>query len=262
MQFLFKQNISRAIYLGVFSALFSVNQSLAFTIKKSVKISWLSTKEAKNDKNTPDFKNSYFDKKYGSIPIFKEKLGNCGTEIKNYSIKNLVLEDENSLNQDFEKIKNTELKLEIKVGVEQRQPILFVEFIPFIRNLNQIKRVISFDVEFESTNEVKSFKSLGKKSSNNSVLSSGVWYKIATLNNAVFKIDYPFLKNLGINPDLIDPRNIKIFGNGAGMLPEKNNAFRYDDLEENAIFVQGESDGKFNVRNVMSNCNTSIKSLC
>ncbi len=79
----------------------------------------------------------------------------------------------------------------------------------------------------------------------NSVLSSGNWYKISVGQTGVFKIDYQLLKSIGINPDNIDPRNISIYGNGGGMLPELNSASRHDDLVENPILVVGEGDGKF-----------------
>ena len=51
---------------------------------------------------------------------------------------------------------------------------------------------------------------------------------------------------MGINVSSIDPRNIRIYGNGGGMLPERIADFRYDDLAENAIQVIGENDGVFN----------------
>ena len=45
--------------------------------------------------------------------------------------------------------------------------------------------------------------------------------------------------------DNIDPRRLRIYGNGGGQLPFNNSKFRYDDLQENAILVQGENDGVF-----------------
>ncbi|MEI6900003.1 MAG: type IX secretion system sortase PorU, partial [Bacteroidota bacterium] len=54
------------------------------------------------------------------------------------------------------------------------------------------------------------------------------------------------LKKLGIDITKIDPRNIRIYGNGGGMLSESNAVKRIDDLQENAIFVSGEADGQFN----------------
>jgi hypothetical protein len=44
----------------------------------------------------------------------------------------------------------------------------------------------------------------------------------------------------------LNPKKIRLYGNGAGMLAQPNSTFRYDDLEENNIWINGESDGKFN----------------
>ncbi len=79
----------------------------------------------------------------------------------------------------------------------------------------------------------------------NSVLSQGTWYKFAIDTTGVFKITSSFLQNLGINTNEIDPKNIRIFGNGGQLLPMRNSDFRYDGLQENAIIVNGEEDGNF-----------------
>ncbi|WP_093669358.1 type IX secretion system sortase PorU [Tenacibaculum sp. MAR_2009_124] len=80
----------------------------------------------------------------------------------------------------------------------------------------------------------------------NSVLSKGNWYKFSIDTTGVFKIDNNFLNQLGINSNSIDPKNIKIFGNGGTMLPEIVNSPRINDLKENAIYVHGQDDGVFN----------------
>lgn len=82
--------------------------------------------------------------------------------------------------------------------------------------------------------------------SRNSVLSSGTWYKFSIDTTGIFKIDANFLRDLGVNINNIDPRNIKIYGNGGNLLPELASNFRHDGLQENAIFVAGENDGSFN----------------
>ena len=79
-----------------------------------------------------------------------------------------------------------------------------------------------------------------------SVLQSGKWYKVAIEKNGVYKIDQSVFKKMGFDPAKIDPRKIKIYGNQGGMLPQANNVSRVSDLTENAIQVQGESDGVFN----------------
>jgi hypothetical protein len=53
------------------------------------------------------------------------------------------------------------------------------------------------------------------------------------------------LKQLGLNLAEINPRNLRLFGNGGAMLPQPNAAFRPVDLTENAILVKGEADGRF-----------------
>jgi hypothetical protein len=78
-----------------------------------------------------------------------------------------------------------------------------------------------------------------------SVLASGNWFKVSVEKNGVYKINYDLLKKMGVNPAEADPRKIKIFGNKGGMLPQAISETRPVDLVENAIFVQGESDGKF-----------------
>ena len=78
-----------------------------------------------------------------------------------------------------------------------------------------------------------------------SVLESGTWIKMGVGVTGVFRISYADLSAAGIPVGSIDPRNIRIYGNGGGMLPEANSAPRIDDLRENAIFVYGEEDGKF-----------------
>ena len=82
--------------------------------------------------------------------------------------------------------------------------------------------------------------------SQNSVLSAGDWHKISTSTEGVYKISYTDLQSYGINPSTIDPRNIKLFGNGGGMLNQLNSAPKIDDLQELAIKVIGENDGVFN----------------
>jgi hypothetical protein len=82
--------------------------------------------------------------------------------------------------------------------------------------------------------------------SQHSVLSSGSWYKVSVKENGIHKMDYNFFKSLGVNPDQIDPKNIKLFTGNTGMLPQLNSAPRLVDLQEQPIFMAGEADGKFN----------------
>ncbi|WP_037575047.1 type IX secretion system sortase PorU [Sporocytophaga myxococcoides] len=91
----------------------------------------------------------------------------------------------------------------------------------------------------------KNHSQLSSAATSKSVLAIGDWFKLSISNSGVFKLDYNFLLNSGINPSDINPKELKIYGNGGGMLPQSNATPRYDDLVENAIYVYGENDGKF-----------------
>jgi hypothetical protein len=82
--------------------------------------------------------------------------------------------------------------------------------------------------------------------SGTSVLSSGRWYKFLIASDGIYRLTYSDLKAAGVPVSSIDPRNIRIYGNGGGMLPESNDSVRIDDLAENPVFVYGQEDGVFN----------------
>jgi len=87
----------------------------------------------------------------------------------------------------------------------------------------------------------------GRTYADHSVLASGTWYKIAVAESGICRISFSQLQSMGVNMATLDPRNVRLYGNGGGMLPESNKVFRYDDLMENAIEVVGEEDGIFDV---------------
>ncbi len=78
-----------------------------------------------------------------------------------------------------------------------------------------------------------------------SVLATGPWYKIGVTKPGLHQLDAAFLRNAGIDPAEINPQHLRLFGNGGGMLPQANATPRPDDLTENAIYVAGEADGRF-----------------
>jgi hypothetical protein len=86
---------------------------------------------------------------------------------------------------------------------------------------------------------------------NSSVLASGEWYRFSVDTTGVFKIDRSFLQQMGIRTTGVNPKKIHIYGNGGQLLAAKNSDFRYDDLQENAIYVAGENDGVFDANDYL-----------
>jgi hypothetical protein len=78
-----------------------------------------------------------------------------------------------------------------------------------------------------------------------SVLSTGDWFKFSVDTTGVFKIDKNLLQQIGISTNGLNPQKIHVYGNGGNLLPTLNADFRYDDLQENAIYIEGENDGVF-----------------
>jgi Peptidase family C25 len=81
--------------------------------------------------------------------------------------------------------------------------------------------------------------------SSNSALATGDWYKIPVLTDGVYKLDEAWFESIGVDPSQIDPRTIRIHGGAQGMLTQVAGTRKWDDLPENAIQVQGESDATF-----------------
>jgi len=77
----------------------------------------------------------------------------------------------------------------------------------------------------------------------NSILASGNWYKISVPSTGIYKISYEDFISMGIAPSQLKSSDIRIFGNGGGMLPETNSAPRIDDLREISISVNDGNDG-------------------
>jgi hypothetical protein len=131
---------------------------------------------------------------------------------------------------------------------ERKQQKLVIDVVPIRKSGNEIELLELFDVivNYSGTMATGSLNFLGKTGyATQSVLANGDWYKYHVTNTGVHRITYKMLKDRGVPVDNIDPRTIKIYGNGPGMLPGRNSTARIDDLKENAIVVTGEGDGKF-----------------
>ncbi|MBN2174309.1 MAG: type IX secretion system sortase PorU [Bacteroidales bacterium] len=148
--------------------------------------------------------------------------------------------------QGLDRIGN-EIDMENYISYQQKKPYATISFVPVRKNeiTGLYERLVSFLIEIQVSGNNKSTLSDGSYI-DHSVLAGGNWYKISVNNTGIHKITYQQLADMGIGVGSIDPRNIRIYGNGGGMLPEDPTQPRIDDLAENAIFVSGEGDGIFN----------------
>jgi len=119
----------------------------------------------------------------------------------------------------------------------------YFEISPIINDRSIYKKIKSFTVNYNTT--LNRTQTAFRTEISNSVLSSGEWYKFYIEESGVFQLTKGFLSSLGVNVNSVDPRTIKIYGNGGRMLPLLNAENYPFDVVENAIKFVGEEDGSF-----------------
>ena len=163
-------------------------------------------------------------------------------------ISNLVYEPISKLqigDLDPEKIPKTPMAL-VKTTQSRDLRQSFLNLSPIVKDEFGFKRIKSFSYSISGGNSrtAQTTKSAGVIS--NSVLATGDWYQFYVEKSGVYKISKSFLQQLGLNINSVNPKKIKLYGNGGKMLPLSNSVYYPMDLTENAIEIVGESDGIFN----------------
>ncbi len=130
---------------------------------------------------------------------------------------------------------------------ERKNSYLIIRVPIYLRKQTAFQKLESFQLSFEESEPLKvANKNTGFNDVPQSVLASGTWYKIGITKTGFYKLDFNFFNSLGITASSIDPKKIRIFGNGGAMLSENNLVSRPADLKENAIWVNDGGDNTFN----------------
>ena len=124
------------------------------------------------------------------------------------------------------------------------EALLSVRIVPFRQKGGRYEKLLSATLSVTLTPDFSSVKS-DPTYATRSAMASGEWYKIGLPETGIYKLTASDLTELGINVANLDPRQIRIYHNGGGVLPEMNAEERTDDLVEVPIYVAGESDGHF-----------------
>lgn len=197
---------------------------------------------------TPHFQTEYFE----LIPEKQQILFNYSklTSSENdFLIENIIYENisKAQLGDLNTALIPQEINKKTHINKSRNERYINLVFSPIIKeNTNSFKRVKSFTLKpitspsAFSTNDINSVPEIS-----NSVLSSGEWYKFYIEKSGVYRLSRSFIQSLGMNLNSVNPKKIKIYGNGGRMLPLMNNVDYPFDLQENAIQVIGEEDGSF-----------------
>jgi hypothetical protein len=168
------------------------------------------------------------------------------TDVSSLVVSNVVYQSINAADLhdlDLSVIPNKVLAtLEVVRAREDYKGLLILS--PIIKVGNDYKKVVSFSYTFKNSVLNRNLNQNVVQSISNSVLTSGNWHRFYIEKSGVYKITKSFLQSLGFNVS-VDPRNIKIYGNGGRMLPLNNSIPYLDDLAENAIQFVGQEDGVF-----------------
>ncbi|MCU0349559.1 MAG: type IX secretion system sortase PorU [Flavobacterium sp.] len=171
-------------------------------------------------------------------------LDNASLQVKNVSYQ--IISTADLFDLDKSKIP-TAINARIESTIARSQIVTSFTFNPIIKEGNTYKKVTSISFTCNALNASQSRVSSGNQtfSTVNSVLASGTWFKFYVEKSGVYRISRQFLQSLGMNVN-VDPRTIKIYGNGGRMLPLSNAIDAPIDPIENPIRFIGESDGVFN----------------
>jgi len=139
-------------------------------------------------------------------------------------------------------VQYSEFSIKKETGVSRNKTCVVFDIIPIRRNkkTGKLQKLFSFNVNYIDKKNENSKKDV------NSVFHTGSWYKISTSQDGVYIINYQDLLDFGIDVNNLDPRNIRIYGNGGSMLPKLNQEEVFMSPQQKSIFVYGESDGVFN----------------
>jgi hypothetical protein len=243
-----KRRISSFILIGSIFLYFPIASAQTYTFPQS--LNWQIITKIPNKKIKSSyflgFSNATYSATHPLTPVFSSIYalalpGKIHAYLKNevYS----VVTDSNLINQ----LDYLPDHIDITASLEEIRydPVAAISVVPIRKNSNtgQIERLEQFTLILNVEPVQANYHPISQaKRSSGSLLANGDWYKIGVNKTGIYKLDYNFLKGLGI-PANTDLTNVKIYGRSGGMLPQLCNAPRDSDLVQNAIQVVS-SNGK------------------
>lgn len=227
---------------------FSVFSSVSAQTILSKKLNWYSYEILNPDQiNTiklESFDGAIFDYRYKNLSFYTERIKGSFHSVEIFDAQYEKLSQ--VLTQEQKDSITNQAKVYSALAYDRKVVHTNIKILPYRIGPNgTVEKLVSFQLKMKPLS-VKSASNTSRVYANHSVLKSGEWFKMGISSSGMYKISYDDLSKLGIYVDQLNPKNLRIYGNGGGITPEANYISRYDDLQENAIQVIGEEDGKFN----------------
>lgn len=119
-----------------------------------------------------------------------------------------------------------------KVTRVENRLVINMCFLPFTLKNGRWEKVTSYQVNYSVKGQRDNYKGKTSKVTASSVLSTENWHKISVSKTAMHKITPAFLSENNISSGEVLVSDLRIVGNGTGMLPEANSIDRPADLLE------------------------------
>jgi hypothetical protein len=233
--------------LLIFFLLFSALQAQE---QREITLTWTGLLDVKSGKKV--YKVPHFDRNYmcyvpGANTLGFEtrfeapgKLDNASLVLTNVSYEDVSLQELGDINTATIP---SQIKPVLNSVNARGQWLGILTLNPLVKQGNAYRRLKSFRYSYRmSANTGRSTNAVTAVS--NSVLSSGSWFRFYVTKSGVYRLSRSFLSSLGFDVN-VDPRTIRIYGNGGRMVPMLNSTPYPMDLAENAIKFVGEEDGRF-----------------
>jgi hypothetical protein len=207
------------------------------------------TLDWKISKQEISFSKAVYPTQFHGLPVYSYAVKTGRSSGFEFTINNAVYKPLQGITLSALQIRSIENQVIIKTltGIDRKNYITTASILPFRSNNGQIEVLSSFDLSMVPSNSSNARFSRANAQTYpaNSILSGGKWYKFGVPSAGVYKLDYTFLKNLGLSVDAINPSTIRIFGQRAGMLPELAGAAREDDAREIPVKLVTSAAGRF-----------------
>lgn len=197
-----------------------------------------------------DFDKAVFPNSFLGLPVFSyvfDANKNTSVEVALYNVIYQPYQGQALTKEQLKLISNHPL-VEQQTGIDRKNNKITVSVLPIVNINGQLQLVSSFDwsiIPKASDFSERQSNGSARMYTSNSMLNTGRWYKFGVPQEGVYKLDYAFLKKIGLSVDAINPANIRVFGHRAGMLPELAGADREDDIREIPIKVVSATGNSF-----------------
>ncbi len=247
-------NLKSFLSLFIIIVLTSAKGFSQSVVIKHFDIQWQAPTLIQNENNQYlelGFEGAFSSNIYTGLPAFHYQFPLKNAVILKTKITNAIFQEiEDSLQLYFPSLNDIKKQINIRSQVNSSMGAYFGDIYiePFRKNNGKIEKLLSFDLEIQQQTIVQS-QIAGTKSksyADHSVLSKGKWYKVRIHRSGIYKITAGNLSSMGFSTSNIPLNQLKLYGNGGGMLPESNDSYYPDDILENAIEIHDvNQNGKF-----------------